>query len=233
MISVSNTFPNNWSGISRNDISVFWWKIYYLFSLPEKIIDDVENQQRIKDILHTLLQKEDVGIKIPQDLYSTLSTPIYDEINLPKEFISKGLFVVECYNYPDSDADFEFDPTTNILEVDPGLSLTTETTDFLTPPVENDLFSFVHDNLNDTSISHSQNYYDQMLPSFREAANMVNSDEDVQNFHKMIATFVGELKKKYNIQNQNPNYTYVSSNVPCETAWSHHGCNGSKRRKKK
>ena len=72
MISVSNTFPNNWSGISRNDISVFWWKIYYLFSLPEKIIDDVENQQRIKDILHTLLQKEDVGIKIPQDLYSTL-----------------------------------------------------------------------------------------------------------------------------------------------------------------
>ena len=34
-----------------------------------------------------------------------------------------------------------------------------------------------------------------MLPSFREAANMVNSDEDVQNFHKMIATFVGELKK--------------------------------------
>ena len=71
-----------------------------------------------------------------------------------------------------------------------------------------------------------------MLPSFCEAANMVNSDEDVQNFHKMIASFVGELKKKYNIQNQNPNYTYVSSNVPCETAWSHHGCNGSKRRKK-
>ena len=55
----------------------------------------VENQQRIKDILHTLLQKEDFGIKIPQDLYSTLSTPIYDEINLPKEFISKGLFVVD------------------------------------------------------------------------------------------------------------------------------------------
>ena len=195
MISVSNIFPKSWSGISHHDISVFWWKIYYQFSLPDKIIDDVENQQCIKDILYTLLQKEDIGIKILQALNSILSIPIHNEINLPKELIVKGLFIVKCYNYLDSDADFEFDPTTNILEVDPGLSLTTKTIDFLTPPVENDIFSFVHNNLNDISISHNKNYYDEMLPSFREAANMVNSDEDVQNFHKMIASFVGELKK--------------------------------------
>ena len=88
-----------------------------------------------------------IFIPIVYSTNSTLSTPIYDKINLPKEFISKGLFVIECYNYPDSDADFEFNPTTNILEVDPGLSLTTETTDFLTPPIENDIFSFVHNNL--------------------------------------------------------------------------------------
>ena len=88
---------------------------------------------------------------------------------------------------------------TNILEADPGLLLITETIEFLNPPVEDDIFSFVYDNLNNTSISHSQNYYDQMLPSFCEAANMVNSDEDVQNFHKMIASFVSE-PKKYNIQ---------------------------------
>ena len=161
-----------------------------------------------------------------------LSTPIHNEINYPKDFITKGLFVVKCYNYLDSDADFEFKPMTNILEVDLGLSLTTENTDFLSPLVEDDIFSFVDNNLNDTSISHSQNYYDQMLPSFCEAANIVNSDEDVQNFHKTIASFASELKKKYNIQSQNSNYTYVSSNVLCETARSHNSYNGNKRRKK-
>ena len=71
-----------------------------------------------------------------------------------------------------------------------------------------------------------------MLPSFHEAANMVKSDEAVQKFHLLMASFIGDLKKEYNIQNQNPNHTYISSNIPCERATKHYGCNGYKRRKK-
>ena len=88
-----------------------------------------------------------------------LTTPIYNESNLPPDFITKGMFVVESFNYPDSDADLDFDPMTNIHEVDPCLSLITEKNDFLTPPVEEDIFSFVHDNLNVTLISHSKSFY--------------------------------------------------------------------------
>ena len=124
-----------------------------------------------------------------------LTTPIYNESNLPEDFISKGMFVVESYNYLDSDTDLDFDPMTNIHEVDPGLTLITEKTDFLTLLVEDDIFSFVHDNLNDTSISHNESYYDQMLPSFHEAADMVNSDKDVKKFHLLIASFISDLKK--------------------------------------
>ena len=76
------------------------------------------------------------------------------------------MFVVESFNYPDSDTDLDFDPMTNIYEVDPCLSLITEKNNFLTLPVEEDIFSFVHDNLNDTSIFYSQSFYDQMLPFF-------------------------------------------------------------------
>ena len=141
------------------------------------------------------------------------------------------MFVVESFNYPDSDTDLDFDPMTTIHKVDPYLLLITEKNNFLTPPVEEDIFSFVHDNLNDTSISHSQSFYDQMLPSFREAANMVRSNKDVQKFHVMMASFIGDLKEEYNNQNQNPNHTYISSNIPCERATKHYGCNSYKRRK--
>ena len=72
-----------------------------------------------------------------------------------------------------------------------------------------------------------------MLPSSREAANMVRSNEAIQKFHVMMASFIGDLKEEYNIQDQNPNHTYISSNVPCETTTKHHGCNGYKKRKKR
>ena len=70
-----------------------------------------------------------------------------------------------------------------------------------------------------------------MLPSFCKAVNMVNSNEDVQKYYQLMDIFIGELKAKYNITNQNPNHTYISSNVKSETATKNHGCNGYKRRK--
>ena len=60
---------------------------------------------------------------------------------------------------------------------------------------------------------------------------MVRSNKDVQKFHVMMASFISDLKEEYNIQNQNPNHTYISSNVPCERATKYHGCNSYKKRK--
>lgn len=47
----------------------------------------------------------------------------------------------------------------------------------------------------------------------------------LQIFHYYIASYIDELKAKYNISNQNPNYTYVSSNIDSETAPKHNNCN--------
>ena len=44
MICVSLTFPDTWVGITHNDISVFWWKIFYLYSLPTDVIEDADRQ---------------------------------------------------------------------------------------------------------------------------------------------------------------------------------------------
>ena len=68
----------------------FWWKIYYYYSLPHRIIDDEKKQLWIKEVLYTIIQKEDLGIKIPTDLFTNLSTPIFEENDLPQCFIKKG-----------------------------------------------------------------------------------------------------------------------------------------------
>ena len=35
---VAETFKPYWTEITHNDVSVQWWKKYYLFSFPEKVI---------------------------------------------------------------------------------------------------------------------------------------------------------------------------------------------------
>ena len=72
-----------------------------------------------------------------------LTTPIYNDTNLLQNFIIKRIFVVKCYNYLDLDADFEFNPMTNIYEVNPGLTLITKKNNFLTPLVEDDIFFYI------------------------------------------------------------------------------------------
>ena len=64
MFCVSSTFPDIWVTLSYLDISVFWWKIYYLYSLPVDVIEDSNKQTRIKHILHKILEKEEIGISV-------------------------------------------------------------------------------------------------------------------------------------------------------------------------
>jgi len=70
-----------------------------------------------------------------------------------------------------------------------------------------------------------------MMSSFRELANWVKSTEDVEAFHQTANDFIGVLKKKYQSQPVNADHTYVSSNIDCETATKHHGCDGWKRKR--
>ena len=49
-LSVANTFiSDKWNGISHNDVSVVWWKSYYLYSLPDKVDINKNKQEKIKN----------------------------------------------------------------------------------------------------------------------------------------------------------------------------------------
>ena len=67
-----------------------------------------------------------------------------------------------------------------------------------------------------------------MLPSFREASNCVMAEEDVSAFNELISNFVGEMKTKHRGDSgvNNSDHVYISNNMPCEKARSHHGCDG-------
>ena len=70
-IAVAESFKPKWENITHNDVSVRWWKAYYLFSLPELIIPDRAKQQRIKQVFRTLRQNEVVGIHVTSTMYQT------------------------------------------------------------------------------------------------------------------------------------------------------------------
>ena len=79
MICVSLTFLKSWVRITHNDISVFWQKIFYLYSLPSNVIEDVDKQRKIKHILLKILEKEEIDIQVSPKLLNQLETPIINE----------------------------------------------------------------------------------------------------------------------------------------------------------
>ena len=58
-IVVASSFRPNWTYITHNDVSIRWWKAYYLFSLPDTIIPDKVKQQQIKQVFKTLKKQWD------------------------------------------------------------------------------------------------------------------------------------------------------------------------------
>ena len=120
----------------------------------------------------------------------------------------------------------DFDPYAPIL--DGSMTQVTENDVVLKGPDEEDIFMYVRQHMEDTSSTkqNSGSFYSQMLPSFREASNWVMSEEDVQSFYTHIYKSVGLMKTKYLGGSANDDHVYISSNVPCETAKTHHGCDG-------
>ena len=103
---VAETFKQHWKEVIHHDISVRWWKKYYLYSLPEKIIPDYEKQRKIKQVFHTLRRHELVGIHVKSSHFSHI--PIIDT-PIPEDY-NETAHIVKCRNYPNSDDMEDFDP---------------------------------------------------------------------------------------------------------------------------
>ena len=101
---------------------------------------------------------------------------------------------------------------------------------------EDDIFVFVADKIK-TSIEKdkkNKSYFSQLKPNFAEAVNWIACREEVDEFAKMIDGFVSNIKRKKNTSNKNTSsHTYISSNLPIETARKHHGFDGWKNTKKR
>ena len=103
---VAETFKPLWKEITHNDVSVQWWKKYYLFSLPGKVIPNTVKQKRIKQVFQALHKHETVGIHVKESYFQHI--PI-DNSNLTPEYFHSP-HVVRCNNYPDSHDMDDFDP---------------------------------------------------------------------------------------------------------------------------
>ena len=105
-IAVAQTFSPKWKGMTHHDISVRWWKSYFLYSLPETVTTDRNKQQQIKQVFHALRKHESVGIHITREMYSNIDIQSHP---LPDTYKEEG-HVVKCKNYPDSNEVSDFDP---------------------------------------------------------------------------------------------------------------------------
>ncbi len=103
---------------------------------------------------------------------------------------------------------------------------------------DNSIFAFVTDNIyikvsegNKTSKS----FYSQLKPNFTETVNWITTQEEVDQFAKLMDNFLSGFKKKYKEEKTKTckTHNYVSSNLPIKTARKHHGCNGWKQLKKR
>ena len=232
-LCVANSFQPNWKGLSIHDISVVWWKSYYLYSLPSMIISDLEKQKEIKKALHALRDKENVGIRITKSI--TDDEEIVTLQNLPPQLIGRDAHVVKCYNYPNSDEMPDFDPFMNHL--DPTMSQVCETNDDLDEEQDQNIFDFIEDRMMNHELTVQNNkktFYGKMLPHFREAVNWMTDESDTTLLEQMFSEFLGKMKSKQQLNlNVEQQHVYISSNIPCETATRHHGCNGYRTKRQR
>ena len=144
--------------------------------------------------------------------------------------------VVQCINYPDSNQVSDFDPFNSNLDgtMSQVTDINTQYSEYENDN-ENDIFAYVADNVR-TSIVNEQktkSFYAQLKPNFTEAVNWITDQEEVDQFAKMLDSFVSDIKKKHQICNdETSSHTYVSSNLAIETSRKHHGCESWKRNKR-
>ena len=79
-----------------------------------------------------------------------------------------------------------------------------------------------------------QNFYAQLKPNFTEVVNWISTQQEVDQFSKLMDSFVSDIKKKYKDEQINStNRTYISSNIPIEKAKKYHGCDRWKQTSRK
>ena len=226
-IAVAQTFSPKWKGMTHHDISVRWWKSYFLYSLPETVTTDRNKQQQIKQVFHALRKHESVGIHITREMYSNIDIQPHP---LPDTYKQEG-HVVKCKNYPDSNEVSDFDPFHSNL--DGTMSQVTDVNTQMESDDEDNIFAFVSDNINSTiqNTKKENSFFSQLKPNFTEAVNWIRSQDEVDAFATVIDKFVSDLKEKYQTEGNDTNreHTYVSSNLPIETCKKHHGCDGWKK----
>ena len=105
-ITVARIFHPKWKGMTHYDVSVRWWKSYFLYSLPETVTTDHIRQQQIKQVLYVLRKHKSVGIHITEDMYTDTYIQSYP---IPGKYVREG-HVIKCTNYPDSNKVADFDP---------------------------------------------------------------------------------------------------------------------------
>ena len=94
-LCVANSFKPLWKGLCIHDISVIWWKSYYLYSLRSKIISDVEKRNEIKKAFHALRDNENIGIRIPKSITDTLTITLSE--NTPHHIQDRNAHIIKCY----------------------------------------------------------------------------------------------------------------------------------------
>ena len=224
---VAETFKPLWKEITHNDVSVRWWKKYYLFSLPDKVIPNTVKQGTIKQVFQALRKHETVGIHVKESYFKHI--PI-DTSDLTQEYFHSP-HVVRCNNYPDSHDMDDFDPFSS--DMDATMSQVVNINTQMTSEDEDGIFSFVNDDP-DPNLKRKNNFYSQLKPNFTEVVNWISNQEEVDEFSKLMDSFVSGIKEKYEKEhNVDTNHTYVSSNIPIEKSKKHHGCDGWKQSSRK
>ena len=232
-IVVAKSFGTQWKYVTHNDVSVRWWKAYYLFSLPETIIPDKVKQLQIKQVFRTLRNNETVGI------HMNVSTYINQQIHdgpIPEEY-QQIPHVVRCINYPDSNKVMDFDPFNSNFD-----GTMSQVTDINTELSEDDnededeVFAFVTENVKQSIKKDNKNksFYAQLKPNFTEAVNWINTQEEADRLAKTFDDFVSYIKKQNkNTKKTSSSHIYISSNLPVEKSLKHHGCESWKSKKRK
>ena len=229
---VAKTFSPKWKGMTHHDVSVQWWKSYFLYSLPEMVTSNTKRQQQIKQVFHALRKHETVGIHVSCDMYDDVPINSYP---LPEDYVLEG-HIVKCSNYPNSNEVSDFDPFNS--NFDGTMSQVTDINTDIDGEDENNIFAFVSDNIQSTieRTKTEKTFFSQLKPNFTEAVNWITCQEEVDDFAKIMDEFISNLKQKYcsdEKRTTDDHHTYVSSNLPLETSKKHHGCDGWKTKSRR
>ena len=83
---------------------------------------------------------------------------------MPDYFMDVPQHVISCYNYPDSNGMSDFNPYGSMI--DPSITQITEGEDTLTDRNEDDLFMYIHQNMDNTISAKVKmtSFYSQMFP---------------------------------------------------------------------